>query len=142
MPVLKNYDSYWFDYPNDPHGGRIEIQYLNEGKKAELKEKVSPTHAKINEKKKVEIGMDFKTVLTREETAVSYIKDWENFYDGKKVKGYPNGKEMKCNRANKIRFSSEDGFMTFVTECIEEVEGRIKKLKEEEEKNLKTSQDG
>ncbi|MCP3927249.1 MAG: hypothetical protein GY714_32220 [Desulfobacterales bacterium] len=134
MPVLKKYDSYWFDYPDDPIGGAIEVLYLNEGKKAELKEKTTPTQAKLR-RKEIEVNMDMNAVRTREETAVAYIKDWKNFFDGKKVKGHPNGKEMKCSSPNKRKFSKEDGFMNFLTDCILEVEAKVKKDKEKEEKN-------
>lgn len=138
MPAIKRFDKIRFDYPKspdfdidsdyekDPLGGWIEIRYVNEGERQKILQKAYPVKVLFSGGEISREGA-LDRALDREETAVSYIADWGNFYDG--------DDELKCTEANKRMFSHEDGFMGVLNTMIAKAYEAFEKQREASEKN-------
>ena len=146
MPAIKRFEKIRFDYPSDinfdidsdyekdPLGGWVEIRYVNEGERQKILQKAYPVKVLFSEGElKQEGALD--RVLDREETAVAYIADWGNFYDGNGTEKNPNGKALKCTDQHKREFSREDGFMRVLNKMIAKALDIFDKRREAAEKN-------
>ena len=80
----------WFDVPDDPDQGRIEIRHLLDGE--------------IRRESKHDLVADTR------QTIIRMVHNWENFKD-------VDGKQLECNDANKLRYAKEGWFVPFVVEC-------------------------
>lgn len=124
----------WFDIPNDPHKGRMKIVYLNEGQQQVLAAKCRKLSFVFVDGKE-EGHMVPDEIKLREEGVDARVRNWENQIGG-------NGEKLECNKANKISFSCEDGFMTVLKDMIEKLDKIVKEEREQEEKNFLSLQDG
>ena len=146
MPAIKRFEKIRFDYPfdtgfdidgdyeKDPLCGWIEIRYVNEGERQKILQKAYPVKVLFSGKDVKQEG-SLDRVSDREETAVAYIADWGNFYDGNATEKNPNGKPLKCTEQNKREFSREDGFMAVLNKMIAKATEIFNRRREEAEKN-------
>jgi len=123
-----------FDIPEDPDKGWVEIIYLNPGKQQEVVAKGRRLDiAFIDGKQENRLIPD--EILLRDNNVDTRIVRWGNMFG-------EDDKEMKCNRANKIKFICEDGSPEFLAEKIEELDVIVKEEREKEVKNLPASLGG
>ena len=126
----------WFDIPNDPDNGRLKIKYLNEGEQQRFVAKCRKLSFIFNESTKTSEGhMVPDETLLKEDGVDLRIDDWKNVFD-------ENGKNLECNKVNKIKVSDLNGFSEILKDMIEKLDKIVEKERELEEKNLPDSQDG
>lgn len=135
MPKIQEIKEVWFDYPDDPMGGKVLIRHLKEGEVQKILETTTETRTVFNS----DDGKP-ETVITRKDVVTALVlesvRNWENFYDGKKSKNNPYGKELKCTPDKIKLFCLEDGFVNFISDCREKLNAISLKENEEAEKNL------
>ncbi len=127
MPRLSKEFSVWFDYPDDPHGGKVEIRHIPPEELARIESEVNTTRLVAGPGKMPEKETRTDTILDRKLTTDAAVKDWENFLDEE-------DKPMECSSENKHLWSCDMSFWLFVLEKRKEV---AKLLKEREEELLK-----
>lgn len=119
----------WFDYPDDPDGGRVEIQNLDESDIAAITAKSFTNRTAYNEELKRPLQeQQYSALVDRQETVVRAVVNWENFFDQV-------GKLMKCSEAAKRKWACSNDFMAFVNEKRAIVEEAARKQTEEKRKN-------
>jgi len=129
MPRMTEKLSIWFDYPDDPDKGRVEITNLDD-------EDIAMITAKAYSARNVydtESGLprqehSYNTLVDRQETAVRCVTNWENFFG-------TDGKPMKCSRANKSKWACNTAFMDFVKKCCDIVKAKAREQTEAKRKN-------
>ncbi|HBA86025.1 MAG TPA: hypothetical protein DCZ95_18220 [Verrucomicrobia bacterium] len=121
MPRIQKETEAWFDYPNDPDGGRALIRLLKDGKQDLIK-------SKCREMVMTETGEPGFRTDARLEIIIESVVDWKNFIGA-------DGQQLKCTRANISLMCAEDGFMKWVDECIAELEKRKAEQVKAEVKN-------
>lgn len=115
MPKISNDLTRWFDYPDDPFGGRVEVLHLKKtlaqdlmGKGVDSKVIYRGTDDGGNRLLESETRVD--NAKTRELLAVAVVMRWENFLGA-------DGNPLDCTPDNVRLFSREDGFMDFLGDC-------------------------
>lgn len=134
MPKIEETQEMWFDYPDDPLGGRVLIRHLKSGEVARIENETTEVRSVFNQ----ETNQPETIVIHRamqEKLAAAAVKDWEKFFDGKPVKGHANGKPLPCNEKNIILFCKEDGFLNFVFDSRKKLAEHVQARREESEKN-------
>jgi len=126
--------SEWFDVPNDPDNTRLKVAYINEGKQQEIIAKCRKLSFVFIDGKQ-ENHMVPDEIMIRNEGVDTRVLDWENVYGN-------DGKELECNRANKIKLACEKGFSDILRDMIEQLDKIVDKEREKEEKNLPDSLGG
>lgn len=111
MPKIAPRRSMWFDVPDDPLKGRVEIVHLTDGDKAEIHDQVWEIRNVFDAKGENGFRSEQQYFSGRDRmlTVCRAVKSWENFLD-------PAGKTMACTEENKKMWAMEDGFMRFVNE--------------------------
>ena len=123
-----------FPIPDDPDGGTITIVYLNEGQQQNLLARCRKLSLVfIDNKQETRTMVD--EIILRNEGANTRIKSWTKVFD-------KNGKDLKCDKAGKIEFISEDGSSQILKDMIDELDEIVKEERGIEEKNLQSSQGG
>jgi len=129
MPKAVKKLSMWFDWPDDPHGGRVEIVHLDQQDTANIAEQVYETRNVFNAgTDKIDTEQRINTILDRRLTADRAIKSWENFLDGE-------GKPMECTRENKFFWADDAEFMAKLNGLRKIVAGKVREVEERTEKN-------
>lgn len=128
----------WFDFPNDPDGGKFEIKHLLAGEIAKIFEKTHKQGFDFREDANGELKpvpvFEIDNVMEKELTIVATIQNWENQFD-------ENGEILKCNDKNKLRICREIGeedwktFLDFITDCRQKLSDIVKAQAEKEIKN-------
>jgi len=114
MPKISKEISAWFDYPDDPQGGKVHVRLLKSGEFQLISEKTLEIRNTFNdETNQNEVTMARRGF--RASVVVKSIKEWENFFDVE-------DKPMKCTPLNIKLMCCEDGFVEFIETCIEELE--------------------
>jgi hypothetical protein len=121
VPRIQKETEGWFDYPNDPDGGRALIRLLKNGKQDLIK-------SKSREVVWNEFGEAGFRTDARLEIIIESVVQWENFIGA-------DGESLKCTRANISLMCAEDGFMRWVDECVAELEKRKAEQAKAEIKN-------
>lgn len=126
MPQLTKELKMWFDVPDDPLKGRIEIKHLKEGEIQEVYNKATEAETVFN-------GDEGVTKIKQQtspriELAILAVTNWENHLDESK-------KPLKCTPDNIRLFAIEDGFLAFVEKCRKDIAGVAKKKRRAKEKN-------
>lgn len=134
MPKIQKVKEMWFNYPDDPMGGKVLIRHLKEGEVQDLLDDHSETKAIYNtESNTHETVMIRKNVMPA--LAAASVVDWENFFDGKPAKGNKHGKPLPCTKKNVFLFCKEDGFLAFISESREKLSDVMSEREKESEKN-------
>lgn len=129
MPRLSKKKSVWFDMPNDPDKGRVQITHMSNTTRAAIRKEVVTTRQVINPvSKKFEQETLVDEVLDRQLTINAVVTDWENFLD-------QDGESMKCNRKNKFIWACDDKFMAQINMFRAEVAKVVEEEEEEARKN-------
>ena len=121
MPKVKPEISDWFNCPDDPYNGRVEVRLPKPGEVDSIRERT----------REMAIGQDSPVMRmsgTRASVIVAAIKKWENFFDAE-------DQPMRCTDANIKIMCNEAGFMDFIDECLAELEARAKAKADAEVKN-------
>lgn len=129
MPRAEKKISMWFDWPEDPHGGRVEVTHLTRADEAAIAEQVYEAVNVYNrETGKVESQQKVHTLLDRKLTADAAVSAWENFLD-------PDGKPMECTQDNKFNWACDREFMAQLNVFRAIVAEEAKRIREQTEKN-------
>ncbi len=130
MPRISQRRTMWFDVPDDPLHGRVEIVHLEDGEVTEIREQVwemrnvfdadSPAGFKSEQR--------YNPALDRELTVCRAVGNWENFQDA-------DGKPMACTEGNKKQWSRVKWFMEFVNECREQLAKLVREERKTAAKN-------
>ena len=122
MPKVKPEVSDWFDYPDDPYKGRVQVRLVPDGESTLIKNR---NRVMIFAQDKPAIGMGEAEI----EIIIASVKNWENFFGLE-------DESLKCTPANVKRMcESVDGFIDFINECLIDLEARAKAKSEAEVKN-------
>jgi hypothetical protein len=128
MPRAYSPIKLWFNYPDDPCGGRIEVRHLSPREEEEIREKESPTK-QILDDHGVRVESSKRTMHEEIELAVAAVVGWENFLDA-------DGDQMACTARNVRRAAMQfDDFLLFVAECREKLATKVATDKEARIKN-------
>jgi hypothetical protein len=129
MPRLTEKFTMWFDCPDDPDGGKVEIQHLTDQDIAEIRDKAQTTKLVYDQ------GKDTPTLETetfpaidRRETCERAVKNWHNFFD-------ESGQPMPCTRENRRKWADAPWFMALVNRSLAVVRGEAEKRAAEKRKN-------
>lgn len=135
MPRITPEEEMWFDYPDDPLGGRALIRHLKDGEFQDIIDSAMRTRVtfKADDSKETDIFED--TAYRREALAVAVVKDWENFFSDQVDKDHPDGLLLECNKANKKAYSREDGFMRWIYDCRKKLAKIVSDKQEAARKN-------
>ncbi|MGB3212445.1 MAG: hypothetical protein WBB19_17225 [Desulforhopalus sp.] len=129
MPRQTEKITMWFDYPDDPDKGRVEITNLTEEDVAEITAASITTRTIYdNDRGKPVQEIISDTLIDRQETVCRAVKNWENFFD-------PDGKAMECTDAAKRQWACSNAFMKFVNKNRIIVAEAAEKRAEERRKN-------
>ena len=129
MPRLTVKKSVWFDMPNDPDKGRVEITHLSNATKAAIRQKVVKTRQVLNPvTQMIEQETLVDEILDRQLTINAAVTNWENFLDDK-------GEPMKCTKQNKFIWACDTDFMRQINLFRKEVDLMVKEEMEEATKN-------
>lgn len=130
MPRQSAEFTMWFDVPDDPDHGRVQVRHLLGGEIQEIVFQAADVR---------EVWDDVKGAArrdTRHDISKSNqlfgnaaVVGWENFLDA-------TGKPIPCNAANKAAYAKEGWYVPFIGECREKV---AKAFAEAEEKRLGNS---
>lgn len=109
MPKLTKEFRMWFDVPDDPDQGRVEIRHLLGGEVQEIiagstELRTLYRNGEAQRESRHDLVQDTKRTLSRS------IAAWENFKDEA-------GEQLPCTEANVARYSREDWFVGFIAEC-------------------------
>lgn len=110
MPRLMGKTSMWFDYPDDPDGGKVEVCNLTDQDIAEiggLANKERTLYDPVSGKGKIETS--YSSMVDAQETVVRAVAAWKNFFNA-------DGSEMECSAANKRRWACDTKFARFVND--------------------------
>jgi hypothetical protein len=122
MPKVKPEISDWFDCPDDPYKGRVQVRLVPSGESDLIKER---TREMVFTHGQPAIRMPDSKL----EHTIAAVKQWENFFDA-------DDKPLKCTPANvKLICENVDGFIDFIDECLVELEKRAQAKMEAEVKN-------
>lgn len=124
------------DYPKDPLGGRVLISHHTDAEISNIRDKASPLKTTFSgDSGKPTVERTYSSQVDREETALMFVDDFENFFTGrKKTKKAPYGEQLKCTPKNVKALSAEDGFMNVINQCRFYL---AKIVREEQEEALK-----
>lgn len=127
MPKITSEISTWFDYPDDPWGGRVHIRHLKEGELSSIRQRTSEIRTEyVQEFRQKEVSV--RQTGLREAICIAAIKEWENFFD-------ENDQQMKCTPGNIRIMCTEAGFFEFIDNCLDILEKEAAEKKETETKN-------
>ena len=138
MPSITHSESAWYDYPDDPQGGRVKIRWVKDGEIQDISAKLSrqrlvnPTD---DENQEVIIEPRDDKLSLAGELAVAAVTDWENFNDGVPVDGKPYGEALPCNEITKRQFCMESDFVSKISKLHKEHKRRCLKHQKDLEKN-------
>lgn len=127
MPRITSEISMWFDYPDDPYGGRVHVRHLKEGELMNIRERtreMATTYVQEFRQKDVTVRQNG----TSEAIAIAAVMDWENFIDEK-------DEPMKCIPGNIKKMCMEAGFFRFIEDCLDKLEKEASQRQEVEVKN-------
>jgi hypothetical protein len=140
VPKLKKRHRRWFEIPDDPLRGEVEIVHLSKTEIQDIMTRgidtrvitkagadggpgVPETQTKVNNS------------LIRSEVAVAAVKNWKNFQD-------QDGKALECTPENVPLFARDDEFMAQLTRCREILGREVAEQEEAERKNSKALSSG
>ena len=120
----------WFDMPDDPLKGRVEILHLTGGDIAEIRDQAWEVRNVFDKDSETGFRSEQKYYPGRDRqlTVCAAVVGWENFVDEV-------GKAMACTEENKKLWAREDGFMRFVNESRAALAEIVAKEREQLEKN-------
>jgi hypothetical protein len=129
MPRLTEKFSMWFDYPDDPDGGRVEIESLSDQDVAAIRAKAQITRVVYDASKdaptqETQILLD----VDRQETIERAVKSWENFFD-------QDGNQMPCNKDTRRQWAQNADFVGFVNRSLMVVNAEARTRTAERRKN-------
>jgi len=129
MPRQRKKLKMWFDYPDDPDNGKLEICNLDSQDIAAITA-AAVQHRTVydTETRTTRPEQIFHPLLDRQETAVRCITDWQDFYD-------EDGKPMPCTAANKRQWACDATFMTFVNKSRQIVDEKFAEAQADLTKN-------
>ena len=104
MPRITAEKKVWFDLPDDPDNGRVELRYLKDGDVQEVLNSVNVTETVFNKEAKSTLTRLRQIESPAIAQAAAAIVDWENHLD-------ENGQQLKCTPENVRRFLQEDGYL-------------------------------
>ncbi len=129
MPRLTEKCTMWFDFPDDPDGGRVEIESLSDQDIAAIRAKAQITRVIYDQAKERPVQEHiFDTDIDRRETVERAVKDWENFYD-------EDGKQMPCTVESRRQWSCSLDFVRFVNQSLAVVNAEAKARAAKKRKN-------
>lgn len=129
MPRLIEKFSMWFDYPDDPDSGKVEIESLTDQDIAAIRAKAQITRVVYDQSKERPVQEHiFDTDIDRRETVERAVKNWSNFFD-------ESGRPMPCTRENRQQWSCSIEFVRFVNQCLATVNEEAKTRTAEKRKN-------
>lgn len=126
MPQIRKMTKAWFRWPDDPHGGEIEIKHLSDGEILDVSGRVqevsfgdgNPTTRIRDDKTSVRVAV-----------ALAAVTGWKNFLD-------EDGTDLKCTEESKKVFAfGDDEFIPTVERFREELSERVKGDQKAQEKN-------
>jgi hypothetical protein len=113
MPKIVPQIESWFDYPDDPMGGRVLVAHIKDGELARILERTTETKTVyVKEFRRPESTI--RHVDSTTEIIVAAVKGWEKFYG-------EDDKPLPCTPENVRVFCKEDGFIRFVSQCREKL---------------------
>ena len=120
----------WFEFENDPDGGKVLIEHLTDGEIRDIVAEVGQTRIEYRQGESEPVVVSSPNSIRREEKILCRaVKDWENHYD-------EDGNLMDCTDENKIRaMQRAEGFYESVCEFRERLAADVKKERERLEKN-------
>lgn len=129
MPRLIEKVSMWFDCPDDPDGGKVEVQHLTDQDISEIRTKAQTTKLVYNQAKDAPI-LETETfpAIDRRETCERAVKNWSNFFD-------ESGRPMPCTAENRRKWADTPWFMALVNRSLVVVKEEAQKRAEEKRKN-------
>ena len=132
MPRATRKTSMWFDYPDDPDQGRVEISNLDAEDIAAINEASTTTRTAYDfEAMKPVKEQLYSNLKDRQETVARSVTDWENFYDQA-------GEEQPCSDKAKRAWACDDIFMAFVNSSRLLVEKAAAEARKQKTKNSST----
>ncbi|MDH4319952.1 MAG: hypothetical protein OEV73_00485 [Desulfobulbaceae bacterium] len=130
MPKIIKPREMWFEWPEDPFGGRILVRHLKAGDTAGIHSQcMSAVNSYDAELNTVEVTQRHDLAKERQLTCQAAVVDWENFMG-------EDGKPMKCDKAGKQAFAMEDGFFSQLQAFRGQLSDLVDKEEEEAIKNL------
>lgn len=109
MPKLTTEKTMWFDVPDDPLCGRVEIKHLKNGEIQTILAHNNKTETIFNGNKRpklVTVQVDAPVIVQ----AAAAVVGWENHLD-------ENDKPLDCTPENARAFLKEDGYLAFISDC-------------------------
>ena len=129
MPKIAKRRTMWFDMPDDPVKGRIEVAHLTAGDVAEIRDQSMTLRNVFDaESGKPVSEQRIDLALDRQLTVCAAVRGWENFMD-------EGGRQMPCTDENKRLWAREDGFMAFLNQCREKLATLVQEERESATKN-------
>jgi hypothetical protein len=128
MPRIMPEKRVWFDVPDDPDGGSVEIRHIKDGEIQELISKNNETRTVYDRKTEKTYSRIRQRRAPALVMATAAVCDWKN-HIGK------DGKTMSCTPENVSEFLKEDGYLSFINACIGKVAKMVEQDKAEKEKN-------
>ena len=123
----------WFDVPDDEDNGKVLVRQIPPGERHKILDKAfqQKIEYRPGEDGKLSPVMNQTTdrKFDREQTVLKSVLDWENFFD-------LDGTKLSCNPENVLKAICDiEGFVEFVNECREKLEGDLVKEELVLEKN-------
>ncbi len=127
MPKLIPVFTMWFDVPDDPLGGRLEIRHLQGGEIRDIVAKSTDLRMVyrqdgVEKHSRHDLSADGDMALCR--TVVA----WEKFFG-------EDDQPLSCTDSNKRLFAKEEWFAEFVADCRRDVAEAFAKHQEKIAKN-------
>lgn len=126
MPNIAREIRVWFDLPNDPVGGRVELRHIKDGEAQQILSKITVTQTSLRDGRQEVIAR--QTDNPNMALAAAAIVGWEHHYDEQ-------GQPLACTRENIERFLREDDYLRIITGLISDLTRETKRRHEDAEKN-------
>lgn len=136
MPRLTNVIKDWFDMPDDPDKGRVEIRHLKKGEINDIEDRIERFETLLRTDPDGNLNREIKVNPAKGAQRYAFlcaaVSGWENFLD-------LDGEPMPCTDENKIRMARDDeAFGAFVGKCRTELAERVARDREAARKNSTT----
>jgi hypothetical protein len=126
MPVIKENDRRWFDIPDDPEGGAVEVMHLGKNEIADIVSgcQITRTFFRNGEQETVtESTKRYDIALIS-----ASVKNWRGFRAA-------DGAEMKCTKENIAKWCQQDWFPEFIDDCRMKLKEAFDATEKDAEKN-------
>lgn len=128
MPKLSREFTIWFDVPDDPLKGRVEIRHIPDGEISEITSMAIDQRLVFGDEG-VRRDSSYSVAKDTELTICRSVKSWENFFND------DGATDLPCTDANKMRYARELWFREFVTDCRKITAEQYNQQREAQRKN-------